>query len=200
MHNSLERHSEEPAGRRGILPGLDGRGSRTALTLALCFLIINGCAYPISENLRRETEPVVAFSQVIQSPEAYIGKKVIFGGTIVKTTNFPDTAEIEVVQKELDTYGHPARGDATGGRFIFTKPGYVEPEIYAKGREITGAGKVVGSKAGKVDDREYRYPVIEVEELHLWDIKERYYPDYPYWGYPYYPYYPYSAWRHPYYW
>jgi outer membrane lipoprotein len=69
----------------------------------------------------------------------------------------------------------------------------VESEVYAKGREVTGAGKVVGSKTGKVDDRDYRYPVIEVEELHLFERRERFYLD-PYLGNPY------SPWRDPFYW
>ena len=164
----------------------------------LIVLFLNSCAYPISENLRREADPSAAFSEVFQHPDTYTGRKVIFGGIIVKVTNLPDKAEIEVVQKELDAYGFPDRGDATGGRFIFSKPGYVESEIYTKGREITGAGKITGSKSGKVDGRDYRYPLIEVEELHLWEKKERFYPIYPYGGSPYY--YPYSAWRSPYYW
>ncbi|MBI4383066.1 MAG: Slp family lipoprotein [Nitrospinae bacterium] len=158
--------------------------------LGLLVLLCAGCAHVISERFRQEAGPALAFSEAFQSPEKYIGGKVVFGGVIVKTVNLPDRAEIEVVQKELDAYGNPSPSDASGGRFIFSKPGYLESEIYSRGREVTGAGKITGVKAGKVDDREYRFPVVEVEELHLWEKKERYYyPPYywdyfgpPYWG------------------
>ena len=179
-----------------LFPGLLVPLRRWRVGLVVFAFLLNGCAYPISENLRREADPVV-FSQLFQHPEPYAGKKVILGGTIVKVVNFPDKAEIEVVQKELDSYGAPQRGDVTGGRFIFVKPGYVESEVYAKGREVTGAGKVLGSKLGKLEDRDYRYPLIEVEELHLWEKRDRLYPMYPFLGYPYYPY---SGWRDPFYW
>jgi starvation-inducible outer membrane lipoprotein len=43
-----------------------------------------------------------------------------------------------------------------------------------------------------VDDRDYRYPVIEVEELHLWEKKDPYRFYDPYWGSPFYYDYP---WR-----
>ena len=97
---------------------------------------------------------------------------------------------------------------------MFRKQGYLEAEIFAKGRMITGGGTVVGTQSGKIGEVEYEFPVIEVEELKLWDTQDYAYPSYygpymPGWGiysyYPYYnmnPYYPNRLRRfgHPYYW
>ncbi len=169
-----------------------------SLTLLLCI----GCAHPISKGLRENVDPGVSVSQLLQAPETYVGKKVLLGGTIVETRNLPEETEIEVVQKSVDSFGYVATGDETMGRFIFRQPGYLESEVYAKDREIVGAGKVVESKLGKVGDREYRFPVIEAEELHL----QEEYTSYPYYRYPYYydpfyspfysPFYPYYRRHH----
>jgi len=178
---------------------------RTVISLILLTCI--GCAHPISKGLRESLDPGVSQARLFEDPDAYSGKKVMLGGTIVQTRNYPDTTEIEVVQKGIDAFGYLESGDATMGRFIFRQPGYLESEVYAKDREIVGAGKVVGSKLGKVGDREYRYPVIQAEEVQLSEP----YPRYPYYSDPffydpfypyhprYYPYYPYYR-RHPYFW
>ncbi len=125
----------------------------------------------------------------MQSPETYIGKMVIFGGTVVMTRNYEEGSEIEVIQRDLDYSDYPMNDDQSSGRFIFLYNGYLESEIYAEGRRVTGAGKVKGVREGKVDEQTYLFPVIEVEELKLWEERIPYDPyyDYPYyWGaYPY---------------
>lgn len=149
------------------------------------FLTFTACTHPISENVRATLDPSVSVSGLFETPDAYIGKRVMMGGNIVKTRNFPDKSEVEVVQKTLDSYGNLESGDATIGRFIFRHRGYLESEVYSKGRNIVGAGIVVGSQSGKIGDRDYLFPVIEPEELHL--VQQ--YPDYPYYYDPFYPYY-----------
>ena len=57
------------------------------------------------------------------------------------------------------------------------KESFLDPEIFAKGRYITGAGKLVGDRAGRVDGRDYRFPVIEAQQLHLWE-ERTYDPNY----------------------
>jgi len=104
----------------------------------------------------------------------------MFGGEIAEVRNLAGRTEIEVIQKELDSYGCPDHGDVTGGRFVFVKDGFLDPDIFFKGRYITGAGKVEGEKAGKIGEQAYRFPVIEVQELHLWEPRSHnpYYSNY----------------------
>ena len=163
-----------------------------------------GCAHPISPELRKDLDPTFTFEQIIENPSEFIGKKVILGGVIVETRVLTAGTEIEVVQKKINSSGYPEAGDQSGGRFIFLKKSFLEPEIYSKGREITGVGKIKGTTMGKVGERPYKFPVIEVEELVLREDIERnpyFYPPYwdpwfnpnsyrPYWPYsPYWPYY-----------
>lgn len=155
------------------------------ILISSILLMILACASPISQGMRESLDPGISLPSLFASPDAYIGKKVMVGGTIVKTRNFPEKSEIEVVQKDIDFSGNVSAKDETIGRFIFRRQGYLESEVYSKGREIIGAGRVLGSQPGKIGDREYRFPVIEAEELHL----KKAYSQYPYYYGPYYPYY-----------
>ncbi len=157
--------------------------------IAFIFLTFVGCTHPISNNMRANLDPAVSVAGLFESPDAYIGKRVMMGGNIVETRNFPDQSEIEVVQKSIGPYGNLDTGDATRGRFIFRRPGYLESEVYAKGRDIIGAGVIVGSQSGKIGDRDYQFPVIEPEEMNL--IEQ--YRNYPYYNDPFYPYYGYGG-------
>jgi outer membrane lipoprotein len=147
-------------------------------------LVCSGCAHVISETARKQTDTGVGFAQVIQNPDAFIGVRLIVGGVIVATRNLPEGTEIEVMQKELDSVGNPKSEDFSRGRFVFRDKGYLEAEIYAKGRRVTGAGKIVGSKTEKIGERDYRYPILEAEELYLWEKEAPAYPPYYPWGYP----------------
>ena len=158
-----------------------------------------GCAHSISEDLRKDIDLTLTFERLLESPEEFIGKRVMFGGVIVETRALPQGTEVEVVQKEIDFSGYPETGNKTGGRFIFFNKEFLEPEIYSKGRGITGVGKIRGSQVGMVGEMPYEFPVIESEELKLLDkVVERnpyFYP--PYWDpwyrsslyTPYWPYY-----------
>ena len=156
-------------------------------------LLLVGCAHPISKGFRNQVDPALSFNQILQSPDTYVGKKVVLGGTIVKTRNLKNVTEIEVVEKDLDCFGYPNFGYESRGRFLFRKQGYLESEIFTKDRMVTGAGTVVASKSGKIGETEYEFPVIEVEELKLWD------PPIQSFGFPPYAYGPYLAGPFPFY-
>jgi outer membrane lipoprotein len=174
---------------------IEGRNSMRVFILFL-FLTFVGCTHPISKNMRATLDPSVSVSGLFESPDAYVGKRVMMGGNIIKTRNSPDQSDIEVVQKSIDSYGNLDTGDATLGRFIFRHRGYLESEVYTKGRDVIGAGVIVGSQSGKIGDRDYLFPVIEPEELNLLRQYPDYYPYYPYYYDPFYPYYYGYPYRH----
>lgn len=155
---------------------------RFYMTGVFLTLSLLGCAHPVSQEIRDELDPNIRFESLVEDPTPFIGKRVLFGGVIVITRNIKDGTEIETVQKNLDSYGNFEPGDYSGGRFLFFNKGYLEPEIYSPGRNLIGVGKVTGEKLGKVGDYTYRFPIIEVEELHLLD-DIKFNPTYspPYW-------------------
>ena len=171
--------------------GITMRGIPFRIFASFILLTLVACVHPISKGLRETLDSQISMAGLFASPDAYVGKKVMVGGIIVETRNFPDKSEIEVVQKDIDFSGGVSAKDETVGRFIFRQRGYLESEVYSKGREIIGAGKVVGSQSGKIGDREYLFPVVEAEELHLQEP----YPQYPFYD-PFYPYY-FAPFYHP---
>ena len=126
-----------------------------------------GCSHPVSKEIREGLDPSINFESLIKDPNLFLGKRVLLGGMVVFTRNIKDGTELEVVQKNLGSYGSIEKKDYSGGRFIFFSKNFLEPEIYASGRELIGVGKVTGQKLGKVGNYPYNFPVIEVEELHL---------------------------------
>ena len=150
------------------------------ITLLIVGLI--GCSHPVPHELRRGIDETLTFDRLLETPKGFMGKRVMFGGAIVETRALPEGTEIEVVQKKIGFTGYPESGDESGGRFIFFKKGFLEPEIYSKGRGVIGIGMFTGIRMGKVGERPYEFPVIEVEELKLLEDIERnpyFYP--PYW-------------------
>lgn len=178
----------------------------SALLSVVCLSIL-GCQHTISETLRQQAEPVVSFEALRGDPDAFKGHTVILGGDILKTHNTPQQTSIEILQKPLDRFEAPQITDQTAGRFIAQCDQYLDPAIYDQGRQITVAGKVLGSYAGQVGKADYLYPLISCAELHLWPrmSQDVIYPVYPYpypWLLPrYYPWslYPYYDYGWPYY-
>jgi outer membrane lipoprotein len=93
--------------------------------------------------------------------------------------------------------GEPSDVKKTEGRFIFNSSNYLDPQVYKKGRQVTVAGKVIGEESRPVGEMNYRYPVIQSQEVYLWEDYSDYPPYYPesyfsswnyyhrWWGYPY---------------
>ncbi|MDT8320661.1 MAG: Slp family lipoprotein [Xanthomonadales bacterium] len=137
-----------------------------------------------------------------------LGSQVRWGGVIVDTRNEEDVTCLEILSRELGKYLRPQVSDRTAGRFIACKPGFYDPEVYSKGREVTLTGRISRIEVRQIDEFSYRYPVVEVDELVLWEkrqdvrVYDHYDPFYSpyYWGYgPYrgYYYYYYPFYRSP---
>lgn len=128
------------------------------------------------------------------------GSNVRWGGVVVDTHNEQDRTCFEVLSRVLDRSMRPQVEDQTAGRFIACTNGFHDPEIYAKGREVTITGQIQNMEARKIDEFDYPYPVLEITDLVLWEerndnrLYDSYYSPfyYPYfWGYPYGGYFPY---------
>lgn len=147
---------------------------------------------------------------------AVLGSNVRWGGVILETTFSSDATCFEVLQRDLDKYLRPKVEDRTAGRYIACKPGFHEPEVFAKGREITVTGRIRGIDTRLVESFNYHYPVLDVDQLVLWQKRQDvivyrgyrdpwYYGPYwgpywgGYWGHPW-PYYGWGHWPHYGYW
>lgn len=172
---------------------------------SILILILTGCAHVISEQVLNTVDRSITARNIFANPDTYVGKMVILGGTIVKTSNTSEGSIIEVVQKPLDYDGRPLDRDESSGRFLVKSEEFLDSAIYSKGKDITVAGVIAGKKEMKLDEIMYTYTVIIPKELHIfkpypmiiygypssgifYDPYHRYRP-YPLSGYPYiYPY------------
>jgi outer membrane lipoprotein len=149
----------------------------------------------ISKEHRDAALTDLQFNQLIKNTDAYLNNMFIFGGIIAETKITIKGTELEVVQSPLDRTGNIADRDVSEGRFIITTTKYLDPLIYRKGRDITVAGLLTGSKKGLIGEIEYTYPVFEAREIYLFKEEKSFPYPYPYWYDPfYYPpfYYPHA--------
>jgi len=150
---------------------------------------------PISSTLETEAKKAPPFADILKTPERYTGTTVIWGGVIVETDNRQGGTYLIVINTNLDSGRQPMEKDVSEGRFIAFSKEFLDPAIYQKGREITVAGEITGSEELLIGEKQYRYPVVTVKEIHLWEESKTYYDPYfydpwyfspyPYWHYPY---------------
>ncbi|MGB5487169.1 MAG: Slp family lipoprotein, partial [Lysobacterales bacterium] len=84
---------------------------------------------------------------VALSPENTTEKElqtpVRWGGVILETRPESEYTCFEILARELQTSMRPQKSDQANGRFIACKPGFYDPEVFKKGREVTVTGKVI---------------------------------------------------------
>jgi outer membrane lipoprotein len=153
---------------------------------ALVILLIAGCS-PFSKSVRQQVDEGMTFAEVQKNSDRFIGKKVLWGGVIIETTNTQAGTIIKVRQTDLDFESRPKDLDTSKGRFLVRQGGFLDPAIYTEGREITAFGEIVGKNDMLLGEILYTYPVVRSEALHLWDIR-RAYPYYDPWFWDYYSY------------
>ncbi|MBI4684103.1 MAG: Slp family lipoprotein [Nitrospirae bacterium] len=173
---------------------------KAVLLIAVSFLI-SACTHVISRPMRDQAHTDIQFSAIKGDPEKYKGEIFILGGVIVETRLNEEGSVIEAMHSPIDSYGRIIDPDVSSGRYIAITKDYLDPLIYKKGREITLAGELIGSRKKDIGEVKYRYPLFEIKEIYIWkETKDFYfYPPYP----PYrhrYPYGWYAPWWYgPYY-
>lgn len=155
-----------------------------------------GCAHMPSQL----AQPVSALSlaEVRTSAAPVQGQRVRWGGVIAAVENRNAETWLELVEQPLGRQARPQMVDLSGGRFMVKVAGFLDPTIYAKGRELTVVGSLDGmfrSTIGK--GYHYDYPVVAVSAHHLWPPRverDTYYvePAFHTWGWP--------GYRHPWGW
>jgi outer membrane lipoprotein len=182
--------------------GLSSR--RLPVVLLLAAVAILGCAEAqISPQLRGQAVPV-DFAELAANPERFLNETVILGGQIINTVPTPEGTLLTILQTKTENLDRPEGPETSKGRFMALYKGFLDPQIYAQGRQVTVAGQVAGKRMAKLGEIEYAYPLIKAEQVYLWPRPEPrvYYAPYgyaPYWPYgPYYyaPYgfYPWGWW------
>ena len=163
--------------------GFAGRCLASAL-LFLLVVVLSGChTYPISKNLRQQAQ-VLSLSQVKANPEGTRGAVVIWGGRIINVVNETNGSSIYICSLPLGSNGKPLPHEQSPGRFIATSTNFIDPEMFPQHGLITVAGPLDGVWTEQLGNVPYPYPVVDIQETHIWPPQRDDY--YPYYGY-YYP-------------
>lgn len=140
------------------------------IALPVAMLALSACA---PAPIYKSTGTVVATPYAVaEAPERYNEASVIWGGQIVAVNNLADHSEIEVLAYPLDSSQRPQATMQGSGRFIAVMGGYVEPLNFPAGALMTLAGRVKGSRAGRVGEAAYVFPMVSVDQAHVWTQSE----------------------------
>ncbi len=164
----------------------------TRLGIALAGIALLAACSTVPKELRQAPADNPVLVEVRADADRYTGRQVRWGGTIVSIDNDPVETQVEIVARELYRGGRPLDTDRSTGRFVAEFAGFLDPAIYAEGRDITVTGIVAGVESGKIGDHDYTWPVIRVHYHYLWPARSDMRRDYPahyYYHDPWYPYY-----------
>ncbi len=167
---------------------------RTASIAILSGFLSVACT-SIPEQLMGEYTPL----KPENATEKDLGTDIRWGGVVLETRPETNHTCFEILSRQLQKSMRPKDSDQSSGRFVACKPGFYDPEVFEKGREVTTTGKIIHMDVRKIGDYDYHFPVVDIEFMSLWpERKERvYYNDFAayspyYWHYPFYaPYYRY---------
>lgn len=154
---------------------------RSGRYFAILLLCLSSC-FPFSPELRQQIDPNLTFAHIKKEPTDYKGKKILLGGVIIEIKNKPEETILLVRQTELDFANRPKNLDQTAGRFMIKYKGFLDPDIYYSGREITVIGEIEGKEVLPIGEIFYTYPIIIGQEIKLWPKRANYAPLYPWYG------------------
>jgi outer membrane lipoprotein len=116
---------------------------------------------------RAQYEEEITPAQAARAADSLQGKGLLWGGLVIATSNLEDRSEIEVLAYPLDRGQQPDTSRTPLGRFIATTGDYLETVDYAEGRLVTVAGRLSGTREGRIGDTRYLYPVLETAPEHI---------------------------------
>ncbi|UXI69637.1 Slp family lipoprotein [Tahibacter amnicola] len=105
-----------------------------------------------------------------QSPAmpARDGDAVRWGGEVIQVTTEANRSCFEILARDLNDSARPRQRDESAGRFLACRKGFYDPEVFAKGREVTVTGVLSGMEERLVGEFRYRYPKVEADVIYLW--------------------------------
>jgi len=141
--------------------------------LLLFAVVLVACSGPVlRSDLLSTGIPNPSMGQLSEYPLQYQGRIFILGGAIVSCTLTESGSLLEAVQIPVDSNGYLKETEPSTGRYLAFYPkefGLLDPLVYRGGRRITLAGKLSGTRSGRIDEMNYVYPYFETIQVYLWD-------------------------------
>lgn len=136
-------------------------------------IVIGGCAYPISQEMRAQAREDLTYPIVARNPSAYKGETVIWGGIVDRVQNQPQQTVLTILETPIRSRGEPMDEEHGRGRFLARIGKFLDPDVY-DGKRVILAGEIVGEETKPLKENQYRYPVVQVREIYLFQEKDYY--------------------------
>lgn len=157
---------------RERFPGVRAARPLTQALTGLALALLLGCAGEVPRSIRSPTPAPLGVAEARAAPEQHLGTPVRWGGSILNVENGPETTDVELLARPLDTVGEPRPDAAPLGRFIARFRGFLDPAEYPRDRLLTVSGILAGAETRDVGDYPYRYPVVRAQGRYLWPEPE----------------------------
>ncbi|ADJ28412.1 Slp family lipoprotein [Nitrosococcus watsonii] len=151
------------------------------IVLTIIFFVLGGCASQFPPLVQQPLLGSPSLSAVREDIAYYQGSYVRWGGTIAGIQNKKEHTIIEIIARPLESDSRPREIHVELGRFLAWVDGFLDPEIYRPGRDMTVYGSI--EKLIKKGEEKPLLPLLQVKKYHLWKPRNyppAYYP-YPYW-------------------
>lgn len=145
----------------------------------LLLLVSVAWAHAFSREALEQIDRSVTFIELQQTPDNFIGRDLLLGGTIITLEKRRGGGmQMEVAQLPLTASNRPAPGFKPQGRFLATIPDELDRDEYRPGMRIALIGTVKKGATVVLEGEETVYPVLAVKEMELWPagIAERIIP------------------------
>ena len=118
-----------------------------------------------SRDIDRSISPQRAVAESVKLQDV----RMLWGGVIISSVNLKDATQFEILAYPLTSEQRPDTDKSPVGRFLALHDGYLEISDYAQGRLITVSGRLQDKHSGHIGESEYIYPVLKINQLHLWN-------------------------------
>jgi outer membrane lipoprotein len=145
------------------------RPVRRLLPTFSLLLFFAACATPPPDPIHDPPPENISLGEASRNLSIYIGRTVRWGGTVAAVENRPTETWLEVVARPLDNNGRPRTGDESLGRFMARVEGFLDPAVYAAGRQVTVAGTIEKTFSRRVGEYPYTYVVVKADTTKLWE-------------------------------
>lgn len=145
--------------------------AKTLAALSSLLLLLGCSSSPVLQ-----TEGVnqhLTAKQVADAGYGMAGKRVVWGGVIINSSNLKNGSRLEILSYPLNKRLRPQIDKLAGSRFFAYQQGYLETVDYAAGRQVTLVGSIRGNEEAQLGEHNYRYPSLNIEQLHLWSQKNQ---------------------------
>jgi outer membrane lipoprotein len=140
-------------------------------SLAAALVLLVGCA-TVPEPLQGTYADVSSAS--VQGV-ATNGDTVRWGGKIINTASESPRTCFYLLSRPLDRQARPRAGSVSRenqGRFVTCHQGRYDPQVFAKGRDLTIVGTLHGSVMQPAGDRDQAYPLVNADVVYLWPKRD----------------------------